>query len=202
MASGATSASDDVGLLWCPRLSRAFVFATWTLTNSTKMSTLYPDPPTESSLRDARRELANYQTSLSSLTSKVSQAEIALSQLVSESQCAINVMHKERLALEKKVVDTMGYIAPIRRLPQELLRGIFLFAFEDYPCCAWVLSSVCSLWRRMALSMPIIWSKVSDLCTLPSPQDACSNERTLVARNVRSDWSQLRIRQQIPSVSG
>lgn len=124
------------------------------------MATIYPDPPTEATLQDARRELGLQRDSLSSLTSKISEAEIALSQLVSESQSAINDMQKERLALEKQVESTMGYIAPIRRLPQELLRGIFLFGFEDYPCCAWVLSAVCSLWRRMALSMPIIWSKV------------------------------------------
>lgn len=124
------------------------------------MATIYPDPPTEATLQDARRELGLQRDSLSSLTSKISEAEIALSQLVSESQSAINDMQKERLALEKQVESTMGYIAPIRRLPQELLRGIFLFGFEDYPCCAWVLYAVCSLWRRMALSMPIIWSKV------------------------------------------
>lgn len=124
------------------------------------MATIYPDPPTEATLQDARRELGLQRDSLSSLTSKISEAEIALSQLVSDSQSAINDMQKERLALEKQVESTMGYIAPIRRLPQELLRGIFLFGFEDYPCCAWVLSAVCSLWRRMALSMPIIWSKV------------------------------------------
>ena len=125
-----------------------------------QMSTIYPDPPTEATLQNARRELSLQRDSLSSLTSKIAEAELALSQLVSESQSTINGMHKERLALERKMENTMGYIAPIRRLPQELLRGVFSFAFEDYPCCAWVLSAVCSLWRRMALSMPTIWSKV------------------------------------------
>lgn len=128
--------------------------------NIPQMSTIYPDPPTEATLQNARRELSLQRDSLSSLTSKIASAELALSQLVSESQSAISGMHKERLALEKKMEDTMGYIAPIRRLPHELLRGVFSLAFEDYPCCAWVLSAVCSLWRRLALSMPIIWSKV------------------------------------------
>jgi hypothetical protein len=51
-------------------------------------------------------------------------------------------------------------MSPIRRLPSELLRHIFMMNFDEYPCCAWILSSVCLQWRRLALSMPKLWSKV------------------------------------------
>ncbi|KAI0311008.1 hypothetical protein OF83DRAFT_1152884 [Amylostereum chailletii] len=42
-----------------------------------------------------------------------------------------------------------------------------MISFSEYPCCAWILASVCPLWRRLALSMPKIWSKIR-LVTSPN----------------------------------
>ena len=124
------------------------------------MLSLYPEPPTETTLNDARRELDSQRASLATLTKKIDEAEVALARIVAESKSSINQMLRERLALEAKVSHTMAYIAPIRRLPNELIRHIFMCNFDDYPCCGWVLAAVCSLWRRLALSMPNLWSKV------------------------------------------
>jgi hypothetical protein len=123
----------------------------------------YPEPPTETTLTDARRDLDLQRSSLATLSKKIDEAEVALAQIVAESKCAINEMQRERLKLEEILSLTMAYIAPIRRLPSELIRQIFMFNFEDYPCCAWVLAAVCSLWRRLTLSMPKLWSKVRSL---------------------------------------
>lgn len=120
----------------------------------------YPEPPTEAALKQARYQLDSQRGSLTSLAQKIIEAETELAQIVADSKCAINELQRERLALEEKVSRTLAYIAPIRRLPHELLRNIFVFHFDEYPCCAWVLSAVSTLWRRLSLSMPKLWSKV------------------------------------------
>jgi len=119
-----------------------------------------PEPPTEATLADARRALEAQRHSLRQITDKIDVSEAALVQIVADSQCAINELQQERTVIENTMLQTMAYLSPIRRLPLELLRQIFLFNFEDYPCCAWVLCAVCTLWRKTALSMPKIWSKV------------------------------------------
>jgi len=124
------------------------------------MLSSFPEPPTEAALNDARRELDSQRGSLAALSKEIDEAEVALARIVAESKCAIDEMHRQRLALEAKVSYTMAYIAPIRRLPNELIRHIFMCNFDDYPCTAWVLAAVCSRWRRLALSMPQLWSKV------------------------------------------
>lgn len=120
-----------------------------------------PEPPTETAFAEARRTLALARSSVSELTHKIDTAESALAQIVADSKCAINELVRERLAMEDQVFRTMAYLSPIRRLPNELLREIFLCHFEEYPVCAWGLAAVCTMWRRLALSMPRIWSKVS-----------------------------------------
>jgi hypothetical protein len=94
------------------------------------------------------------------LTDKIDAAESALANIVRESRFAIEEMFKEKWALEDKARHTLAYLSPMRRLPLELLREIFLWCFQSHPCSAWVLGSVCISWRRLALRIPVIWSKV------------------------------------------
>ncbi|KAI0305263.1 hypothetical protein B0F90DRAFT_1815504 [Multifurca ochricompacta] len=124
-------------------------------------------PPTASSLADARRLLDESNASLSELNRKIEVAESQLAQIVAESRCAINQLQCERAVLEDKITHALAYMSPIRRLPTELLRHIFMMNFDEYPCCAWILSSVCSQWRRLALLMPKLWSKIR-LVTTPN----------------------------------
>ncbi|KAJ7726409.1 hypothetical protein B0H16DRAFT_1780568, partial [Mycena metata] len=64
-------------------------------------------------------------------------------------------------------------LAPIRRLPTELLRAIFLFTVpprhELLPATyngfgtrvsPWILTRVCSRWRNIALSFPALWQTI------------------------------------------
>ncbi|KAH7882806.1 hypothetical protein F5I97DRAFT_1899617 [Phlebopus sp. FC_14] len=131
----------------------------------------YPEPPTQASLSEARRELQTQRQQLAQLTDKISRAEEALAQIVSDRRHAIREMQCEQYQLEEKVVRTLAYISPIKRLPHELLRHIFMFNFDDHPCCAWVLASVCVLWRRLALSIPRLWSKIRLVTTQSSSPD-------------------------------
>jgi F-box-like len=130
---------------------------------------MYTEPPTHLSLADARRALESHRQVHAQITTKIDESEAALQQIVADSKCVINNLESERAALEDKIFQTMAYLSPIRRLPFELLRQIFLFNFDDYPCCAWVLCAVCSLWRKTALSMPQIWSKVPISLSHPMP---------------------------------
>ena len=136
-------------------------YCPWYRSAHTFMSTMpFPEPPTRATLQDARNELAKQTAAVEVVSAKIKAAEDELDRLVRESRSAIQEMEKERAALADQVAQTMAYLSEIRRLPQELLGQIFMFIFEEYPCCAWVLASVCSLWRRQVLSMPRLWSKV------------------------------------------
>ncbi|EIM87685.1 uncharacterized protein STEHIDRAFT_56056 [Stereum hirsutum FP-91666 SS1] len=97
-----------------------------------------PEPPTAATIASARQVLHSTQSELSALQSRLQDAEAKLAKFVAESKCAINEMQQEQSALEDKVAHTLAYVSPIRRLPQELLRQIFLINFEDFPCCAWI----------------------------------------------------------------
>jgi hypothetical protein len=118
------------------------------------------EPPTASSLARARCFLDESNSSLTDLEHKIETAEAQLAQIVQDSKCAIQQLRRERAALAEKITRALAYMSPIRRLPAELLRHIFILNFDEHPCCAWILSSVCAQWRRLALSMPVLWSKV------------------------------------------
>ena len=124
------------------------------------MSNPFCDPPTASSLAEARQALQATRTSVTELNAKIDAAEAALAQIVCDSQRKIDELLRERATLEEQVLQTMAYLSPIRRLPAELLRDLFMWCFLEHPCCAWVLAAVCSRWRRLALRMPKLWSKV------------------------------------------
>ncbi|KAI0072091.1 hypothetical protein K474DRAFT_1605776 [Panus rudis PR-1116 ss-1] len=128
----------------------------------------FTDPPTASSLQDARRDLENSSSAVDSLSRKIEDAELHLARIIQEHRQTISQLESERAELERRVAHTLYYLSPIRRLPQELLAEVFLYNFEEYPCCAWVLASVCTHWRRLALSMPRLWSKIR----LVTSQDA------------------------------
>ena len=127
---------------------------------TTMTSFPFPDPPTQSTLSQARREVITQRNRVSSLSSKIQDAEDELAQLVKERRCAIQELERERTAAEEHLAQTLAYCSPIRRLPNEILGQIFMCIFEELPCCAWVLSAVSSLWRRRVLAMPKLWSKV------------------------------------------
>ena len=118
------------------------------------------DPPTKETLVNARRSLEATRASVEEITSKIDAAETTLAQLVRDSRLAINELEGQRAALEDQVSRTLAYLSPIRRLPMELLREIFVWSFEEHACSAWVLAAVCPSWRRLALRIPLIWSKV------------------------------------------
>jgi hypothetical protein len=122
-----------------------------------------PDTPTPSALSMASHALSTHQSLLATVCNNINRAESSLAQIIAESQCAISLLQREKDVIESQVRDLEAYLAPIRRLPEELLREVFSWSFDSHPCAAWVLSAVCRNWRRLAIGMPRIWSKVGRL---------------------------------------
>ncbi|KAF8590761.1 hypothetical protein K439DRAFT_1627495 [Ramaria rubella] len=118
------------------------------------------DLPSTAQLAQAKASLASSEQALRNVTQQIDDVEQTLAEIVASTRCTIDNLTLERNALQRQIALALAYISPIRRLPHELLREVFLINFEHNPRCAWVLSSVCSLWRRLALSMPKLWSKI------------------------------------------
>ncbi|KAF8628064.1 hypothetical protein AX17_006067 [Amanita inopinata Kibby_2008] len=135
------------------------------------MSLLFKEPPTQDSIRDARNALQSTRQSITELTAQIQAAEVTLAQIVQDSKRNITNMMSRKAQLEATELQTLAYLSPIRKLPSELLRDIFLWNFEEYPCCAWVLSAVCASWRRLALQTPKLWSKIRLITTQQSSAD-------------------------------
>ena len=128
------------------------------MSNNTKMQR--PEPPTASSRAEARAQIESNRKKIQSVSETIASTEDKLAQIINEYRSVIRVFHKTKQELEDEVSLALAYISPIRTLPHELLRLIFLLNFEDQPCCAWGIASVCPLWRRLVLGMPRMWSKV------------------------------------------
>ncbi|KAI0329557.1 hypothetical protein GY45DRAFT_1304628 [Cubamyces sp. BRFM 1775] len=127
-----------------------------------------PEPPTQASIAHARAQLVALHDDSHALEQRILDARDALARIVEERQAAIRDMERELAVLDDAVALTKAYVSPIKRLPHELLRHIFLFNFDDCAWSAWVLAAVCSLWRKVALAMPTIWSKIRLVTTQAS----------------------------------
>ncbi|KAJ7135811.1 hypothetical protein C8R44DRAFT_389014 [Mycena epipterygia] len=120
----------------------------------------FHERPTALTLAAARLTLDESLKSATSLADKIKFAQVSLAQMVAKTQAEIDDMLKEEHVLQDTITQTRAYLSPIRRLPGELLRELFMWCFEGHPCCAWVLSAVCANWRQQALGIPRIWSKI------------------------------------------
>ncbi|KAI4528384.1 hypothetical protein K525DRAFT_166876, partial [Schizophyllum commune Loenen D] len=74
---------------------------------------------------------------------------------------AIRRLHDLRETLEVRLQFTRAYLAPVRRLPLELLSDIFIYSVADEGDPTMValmtLSHVCSSWRTVVWSTPELW---------------------------------------------
>jgi hypothetical protein len=80
----------------------------------------------------------------------------------------ISVLRAEQNVLQRSLLQTQAYVAPIHRLPGELLSEDFMAAWDDNPCITWALAGVSRGWRNTALAMPRIWFKVRAATSLSS----------------------------------
>ena len=66
-----------------------------------------------------------------SLSIQISIAERELAAIVAERKAEIHRLEEERRALEEKVRWSRAYVAPVKRMPFELLWVVFLAVFES-----------------------------------------------------------------------
>ena len=136
--------------LRAPNLSSSFDSLTMSATH----------PPTNMQLEDGRARLREQEKQAGELQQRIEDAQRALEEVIAESTRAISAFEEDKRRVESEIKATREFLSPMRRLPVDVLRHIFLSNFEDAPCCAWTLAGVCSSWRRVVLNMPTVWSKV------------------------------------------
>ncbi|KAF5375776.1 hypothetical protein D9757_008972 [Collybiopsis confluens] len=115
--------------------------------------------------------LKNVELDLEDYEAEIDRLEALASDL--EARALVLATQKERLLQYASRVKML--LSPIRKLPDELLCDVFdlacgmnyfwvnraktEFSFRDAPAIA--ISSVCSRWRKNAMIMPSIWSRIS-----------------------------------------
>lgn len=101
---------------------------------------------------------------------------------LAECEAQIKALESRRDSLRIYTNQLQALFSPVRKIPGEILQHIF----DD--CCdvavvqpptahmltgnrpAMALSGVCSRWRRNALSLPAIWSRISVVCVHQNPK--------------------------------
>ena len=90
-------------------------------------------------------------------SSKRQEAEAEVMANVADIEVQIHILKQENS-------KAASFLAPIRRLPVELLAQIFLIAISYHAHSRLELMRVCRSWRAVVLTMPRIWSNIR-LCT-------------------------------------
>lgn len=96
----------------------------------------------------------------------------AIKALVERMRKSLYKMQEEEWDMATIAALHKRALSPLRRLPNELLREIFLFAVVDNPASLdarigpWPISQVCGSWRSIVLSTPRLWSSILIHCPL------------------------------------
>ncbi|KAJ6501967.1 hypothetical protein C8R45DRAFT_1091879 [Mycena sanguinolenta] len=125
-------------------------------------------------LRDRNATLSAVKTKLSEIRSEVSR----LNSIIRRLKRQRSGLYDQKRSLRKEIHQCEGVIAPIRRLPPEVLSEIFSYftpvlahdhrfdlAEHNYrntgymmPDIPWYLGQICSYWRTVALSTRSLWT--------------------------------------------
>ena len=114
---------------------------------------------------------AALQTSISDLHSTLTTVDDEIHRL----RVSLASLEGYRTDLHEHLMFRRAVLSPIRRLPAEILGEIFLFAAEgcsmiwpraigskaDEDAMPWLLGKICSFWRSVALSLPVLHSRSS-----------------------------------------
>jgi F-box-like len=78
-------------------------------------------------------------------------------------QDAVELLERAKarvVALTKDLEERHAWIAPVRKLPVEILSEIFIFTSEVDDLSPVTITGVCSLWREVIISTPRAWSLI------------------------------------------
>jgi Leucine-rich repeat (LRR) protein len=110
-----------------------------------------------------------YAPSIAEIRERIEREEAKMALLERQrtaEECALRETTAQKIAnweqrradLDKEIENDKGFIAPIRRLPFELLSEIFVqFGAGNNP---WPLTKVCRSWRTVALRSPRLWAQI------------------------------------------
>ncbi|KAJ7652805.1 hypothetical protein DFH06DRAFT_1048336, partial [Mycena polygramma] len=75
----------------------------------------------------------------------------------------LDTLVKERDLLAQDIRSHEGVVSPLRQLPTEILRRIFVMARKplanfERPKAPWYLGQMSKRWREIAIAMPVLWS--------------------------------------------
>ncbi len=96
---------------------------------------------------------------------------------MNHAAAAFNKAHRQHSKLAQIINKHLALMAPIRRIPVDVIREIFLNclpqehnAIMDYAVCPLVLTHVCSSWRRIALDSTALWTAIHiPIPVMPDP---------------------------------
>ena len=104
--------------------------------------------------------------------------EVRVVQSRQDTQIEIPDIETKITALEQEHNYAISLLAPIRRLPTEILAEILTVAIKGYGCSAIQLTHVCRSWRLVLLATSRIWSKVKVGSRTSTEKVECLLERT------------------------
>ncbi|KAG9011350.1 hypothetical protein FRB94_008634 [Tulasnella sp. JGI-2019a] len=117
--------------------------------------------PSSQERDQASQALQGYRTSMITLQEKRAHAQTRLREAIAEAELQLRALDDESANVQVKVIQAEAFLAPVRKMPQELLADVFRIIFwSGDKKCAWKLTGVNRLWRRIALSIPTLWSSI------------------------------------------
>ncbi|KAF5381894.1 hypothetical protein D9757_007595 [Collybiopsis confluens] len=98
----------------------------------------------------------------STIDHKIFNTQSSLSQFLLDTQNELTALFNEKRSLEEQAQWARAEHAPIRKVPAELLRDVFLRVFEDdhRGSAGWLFAAVCRRWRSLALETPRLWTRI------------------------------------------
>ncbi|KAJ7634628.1 hypothetical protein FB45DRAFT_909389 [Roridomyces roridus] len=86
---------------------------------------------------------------------------------IADMQQALNKLSKERGSLQSFIHSHQALLSPIRRIPTDIMREIFLACLPTHRNCVMdageaplLLGRVCSAWRTLSLQTPPLWASL------------------------------------------
>lgn len=110
----------------------------------------------------AKADLVSDDAALERLQRLEEEASAELEEKKKQVYERIAAYNAERNIIQGNKLAALSFIAPIRRMPLEIYREIFLLAnlADPHGRTPFQVAAVCALWRSMALRIPNLWSRI------------------------------------------
>ncbi|KAG9008060.1 hypothetical protein FRB90_009135, partial [Tulasnella sp. 427] len=117
--------------------------------------------PSAAETTAGRQFIQETQGSLETVKNRVQDERAKFEEIKALHEATINSLLDHERELQTKIARAQAFFAPIRKLPDELLTDVFLIIWASGDTkCAWALATVNRKWRRVALSIPRLWSTI------------------------------------------